>query len=865
MRDIIPLFTILFSSTLIAQHIGYKSFEKNFIDQNNNRNLSEEKGWKWYKRWENFQVQRLKANGELVSDNELYSTLKEHSKTNQAHSRSSSVSWYPGGPSHDYGTNPSSEMNVQVGRVNTIAFHPTDAKTFYVGVAQGGVWKTTDDGENWTPLMDHLPTLRVSDISIDPQHPDTMYACMGDYGYIGVALHTDDRKRHTHYGIGIYKSVDGGANWSETGLNFEQKNADNTLMRRLFVHPEKSDSLVAAGVSGVWVSSDGGDNWTNVLEESISDFEQDPNHPNVLYATGWYDQYSQSGTSAVYKSTDFGRTWTNLQASFIDQGNMERIELAIARSNSNYIYAIVGDIESEIHGIYRSTDGGANWTTQLKHYNYGGDDNFSYIGAQAVYDLAILVDPNNENTIYFGGLVIARSDDGGRSYEFASDYGGTLHPDQHYFDYNPLDQQIYICNDGGVVRTDDLHTNYCDWQSLSNNIQTTSFYRLSVSKNNPEYVIAGAQDNNTHYGDTTNKEWDIISGGDGMECIINPDNDVIYASWQYGALRRSSNGGANWSNISPSSNGAWTTPYLMAPNNENTLYAAYGDVYKSTNKGSNWTKLSDFPNMSNYSRPSPASALAISDDENYIYVAKRIYHSYNEQTSLHVKIGENDWSDITHDNMKDLYITYLNTDSSGEIIWASLGGFEDGEKVYRSNDGGTTWYNESFNLPNLPVNCIIADKKSTNNLVYVGTDRGVYYKNDKLDEWQIYGANLPNVIVSELELNYQSNQIYAATFGRGVWIAPAIDREVAVENFITEIEKIDISVQRNASLSYQFERKEAKKAGRIDVINIMGAKIISQAIETNQKSLKINLPNEGVFFVRYTINDQSKVLKFTAF
>lgn len=840
---------------------GFKTYEQEQI--NNNR--SNEDTPNWLKRWENFQVQRLKANGELINDQELYQTLQE---TQQNYSRvANNVSWYPGGPSHDYGDQAESYKNIQVGRVNTIAFDPYNKNTYYVGVAQGGIWKTTNDAQSWIPLTDDLPTLRVSDIAVDPLQPDTLYACLGDYAYLGVALHTDDRKRHTHYGIGVYKSYDGGSNWSPTGLTFEQIGADNSLMRRLFINPDNNQSLIAGGISGVWTSNDGGDSWTNVLDIQVSDFEQDPNNKNVLYVSNHYNGRLQTGEPAIYKSTNFGQTWTKLNTSSIFEATeTARIEIDVAPSNSNYIYALAGDVDSDVYGIFRSTDGGTTWSTRLKNSSHEGTNSFNNISGQTFYDLALLVDPQDEDRIYFGGLVIAESQDGGQSYEYVSDYGNTLHPDQHLFEYNPLDNKFYICNDGGLVRTDEIHDNYCEWQSLNNHMQTTSFYRLSVAQKHPEFVMAGAQDNNTHYGDTSRQDqWDIILGGDGMECIINPDNDIFYASYQYGNVFRSEGNTQSWRRINPNGEtGEWVTPYLLAPNDPNTVYGAWGDVYRSTNKGDSWTQLTNFSNMNGASNPSPASALAVNKNGSKLYVAKRIYHSYNEPTSLHRSHDSgSSWEDITFPNMEDLYITYLSCSEDGNTLWVSLGGFEDGEKIYRSDDGGDLWQNVSLNLPNLPVNCIITDHRSSENLVYVGTDRGVYYKTDTIQEWVAYGQNLPNVIVGELELNEQSNKLYAATFGRGIWIAPAIEHDTSIG--ICENKKempLNAAYQSN---SIQLNRSDLQEEGKIELIDVMGRKVYSSNWRNAENSIEIPVSTEGVYFIRYQSSKREEILKVKAY
>ncbi|MEM8908584.1 MAG: hypothetical protein AAGD05_12105, partial [Bacteroidota bacterium] len=237
------------------------TLEGHFLEWSQNHDLEQTKGWKWHQRWLNEQVIRSNVRGEMPDHRPLFEAASAlaASKAQQAAQRN--TSWMPVGP-NVHPVVPNDDFFRGMGRINTIAFHPTDPNTFWVGVAQGGVWKTTNSGTSWLPLTDNLPILRISDIAVDPNDPDVMYISVGDYAYLGISLNTTGSKRHTHYGMGVFKTTDGGQNWNPTGLQFDQLGEDASLIRRVFINPANSQELVAAGMPGIWRSSDAGATWT---------------------------------------------------------------------------------------------------------------------------------------------------------------------------------------------------------------------------------------------------------------------------------------------------------------------------------------------------------------------------------------------------------------------------------------------------------------------------------------------------------------------------------------------------------------------------------------------------------------------------
>ncbi|HEX2901713.1 MAG TPA: hypothetical protein VHS96_18525, partial [Bacteroidia bacterium] len=754
-----------------AGPLTFGEFQRNLDEWSRKTDLKAVKGWKWLKRWEDFNAHRMNPDGSLP-DPAVYAVEAQRiADEKAAHAKTGAAdSWLPLGPDN-YATPSYPSWEPGIGRINCIAFHPLDPNTYWVGVAQGGVWKTVNDGQSWTPLTDNLPMLRVSDIAVNAVNPDEIYISVGDYAYFGAGLSLDNRKRHTHYGLGVYKTTDGGVTWNPTGLSVLQTDADFSLTRRVFIHPSNSLLLVAAGTYGIRQSMDAGLTWVSVHDSIIWDLERDPVDPQVLYASTGYRSSLNMGTVSLLKSTDFGATWSVLASGIPGRGAVQRVELAVSRSDHNYVYALAAGMDAGFAGLYRSTNAGLSWSLQSTSPNIlGWDDGFGS-GGQGWYDLALLVDPTNRDKIYTGGINAWGSTDGGLTWDGVSywlnDYGNSLHADQHQFAYNPLNSKYYVCNDGGLYGTNEIEigswsaainiSGYVwptSWTRLSGGMQATSFYRCSTSPGAAGNLLAGAQDNSTYFFD--GNTWLNVIGGDGMECILHPTDPLrFYGSSQYGNIVGTSDGGLSTFGVSwgISETGEWTTPYVMHPHQPNTLFAAYGNLWKTTDAGANWNAISNFPVIPSYGQPNISSALAVANsDPDYIYVAKRFYFAYSEPGALWVTTdGGATWQDRTAGLPDSLYFTYIAVDADDpQTAYVTAGGFVQGVKVFKTTDAGATWTNVSLNLPNLPVNCVLHDPLHPHNPVYVGMDVGVYYFNDTLSAWQLYAQDLPNVIVSEL-------------------------------------------------------------------------------------------------------------------
>jgi photosystem II stability/assembly factor-like uncharacterized protein len=882
--------TLILFSGYSQKNTNFKSVEQRIENAVPKSQLSTKKGWKYEHRWLDEMKKRVAPNGDFYDGAVFYDEAKRVTALKKKQANSKAPGWIPVGPTQ----RASSSLTKAMGRINCIAFHPTNANTWWVGVAQGGVWKTTDAGLNWTPLTDDLPILRISDIAVDPTNPNNIYICVGDYAYMDVALNLDDRKRHSHYGMGVYKTTDGGTNWTPTGLTYQTTQLDGSLMRRVIINPNYPDSLVAAGISGIWSSADGGGTWLQREDSLMWDIESDPNNPYTLFATSGYLKNSQQGTASILKSTDFGNSWTTLNTGIPPTGAALRIEVAVAPTNSNHIYALACNFDKGLYGVYSSLDGGANWNFS----NAGGlnilewYDGFN-TGGQGTYDLSLLIDPTDENTIYTGGVNIWGSSDGGATFDGVSlwyDFAGPgtgLHADQHQFKYNPLDSKFYVCNDGGLVRTSNIQIGSwfdanntpgyvwpTNWEYMSDGMQTSSFYRVGVSEANSGNFSAGAQDNSTYFNN--GGSWSNLFGGDGMNTVLHPTNaNVIYGSSQYGRIMYSSNGGGNSNQMNKpgSEDGEWVTPFMLEPGNNNNLYAGFGNLYSAAPGNNFSTSHSNFSIMPNGGTvPAPISHFNIAQSNTSVmYVAKRIYHSYNQPSELWVTTnGGTNWTNRTSGLPDSLYFTYVDVDDDDPMnAWVTVAGYEAGQHVYHTTDGGVNWNNITYNLPNLPTNCIEHEDNSPYNGLYIGTDIGVYYSNDTMTTWEPYYINLPNVIVSDLNINYTDNVIYAATFGRGVWKTELVPDTSGIITGTEQahLQNLDFNLYPNPNNGIFNIHIEGYSGNtlKLEVVNILGEIVATDELNLVEGSYQGELNYDlgaGMYFLKLTKGKQFKAIRF---
>lgn len=739
MKVIFSLLTVLLSISVNSQEHweDLRDQGANFYDVQaafelewENKEYERGNGYTLYKRWEYFMEPRSFPDGN-INIAKKYVTEWEKRKSKSVTNKSAE-GWEPIGYT-DWETQ---SYNPGNGRVNVVAKDPSIQNRYYAGTPSGGLWRTNDNFNTWVPLTDDLPTLGVSAIVIHPTNSDIIYIGTGD----GDGSDT--------YSNGVLKSVDGGDSWQSTGLSYNL--TTEYLIHKMIMHPENPEVLFAATKQGLWKTTSGGEVWYRVQLGNIRDVEFKPGNPSILYCC----------SGLLYKSIDGGEEFDSAGEGMPSFTSVERMALGVSIDNPNYVYALcVNDNDNGLLGVYRSEDSAETFSLRADSPNILGYpiDGESQ-GGQGFYDLALDVNPNNAENIYTGGINVWKSINGGIDYilnahwYYESDMlYNYVHADIHNIQY--LDGELFVCSDGGVFRSLDGGVSFED---VSAGLQISQFYRFGGYEDDPELFIGGTQDNGSNL--LSNNSWTHVLGADGMEAAIHPQNpNIMYCASQNGGVYGSVNGGDSFSYIAGGIGGdaAWVTPYVLHPEEQGTILIGYDEIWKSTDFGGDFVQTSDFGGA--------ASLRAISYCETNPDV---IYAITN--TRLHKSTDAGDsWSliasGISAYSMTYVYVNPVNADD----VLITCSGFGAGEKVFHSMDGGYSWQNISYNLPNIPVNCSVIDDEDGS--IYVGTDLGIYYWNPELVNWISFNNELPNVIVNELEINNEFGIITAATYGRGIW------------------------------------------------------------------------------------------------
>lgn len=720
--------------------VNFYTVQQSFEEYWEGREVEKGKGWKQFKRWEAYMEPRVYPTGERPSSaviSEVYNWVFNNSL------QADLGQWKPIGPFNGPSLG-------GIGRVNRIAFDPQNHNIVWTGTPAGGLWKSIDGGQNWTTNTDKLTNLGISDIVIHPSNSNIMYIATGD------------RDGGDTYSFGVLKSIDGGNTWQPSGLSHIV--SQQIRINDLYIHPLTPDTLIACTNSGMFRTVDAGATWTSVKNGRYNEIVQKPGDPNTLYVST-----RNSSSNSIYKSTDNGQNWIQINSSILPSSS-RRIELAVTPADSNYVYALYGNTSNGFGGLFRSTDNGNSWTTRatspnLLGWRTNGNDN----GGQAWYDLALAVNPEDKDELFVGGVNIWTSTNGGSSWNLAAHwYGGGgapyVHADIHDLEFQPGTNHLYAGTDGGVYR--DV-PNQHSWDALNNGLNITQYYKFSNAMTDTTHILAGAQDNGTHYKNTTG--WNDVYGGDGMDCAIDTeDPNKIYVSIYYGDFAKSTNGGASYGasfNLPPAGTGNWVTPFLMDPNHPDTLYAGFSSVWRSFNGGASFVTLNSSTGGGN------VDVLAIAPKHSNVIFAGNAHRSY---------VSDNygaTWTQMNHGGGS--YVTGIAAaHNSPDHIIVTKSGYVANDKVFESFDGGATFTNISNGLPNVPANCVVIEDNLVHS-IYVGTDLGVFYRDDNHPNWTSFNYNLPNVIVNELEINYLNKKLRAATYGRGVWESPLFGNLVA--------------------------------------------------------------------------------------
>jgi photosystem II stability/assembly factor-like uncharacterized protein len=653
------------------------------------------------------------------------------------------------------------------GRVVDIAVDPVRADTLYIAAATGGVWRSRDKGANCVSIWPAANPQSMGALLITSS--GTLFAGTGEANPGGGSI--------TYGGGGIYRSQDSGRTWEQVGLG------NSGAIGRLAVDPANPQHLFAAvagplynhgGDRGVYESTDNGTTWTRVLAgdndtTGAVDLAIDPANPNRLFAAMWDhlrqpDLRTYGGVgSGIFRSTDGGATWQRLTNGLPGASStIGRIGLALAPSNPQQVYAIVNQASGFFQGFYKSDDGGDSWS------KFATDGTLS--GAQSSYGWwfgRVWVDPADQMHVFAAGVYLCESKNGGSS--FTGQF--SPHPDHHAMAWDPkVPGRVYLGNDGGTYRSD-VNGSNDQWVAAVSQ-PFTQFYSVDVSEQDASRLVGGAQDNgvNRSYPGTG---WNTYVGGDGLEALIDPVNqNFVYGCSQYGDCIRSTDGGDtgfDFTGSTSSSRRNWLTPLQFDPANPAILYYAGNLVNRSVDRGVHWSVIS--PDLTGgpgrdplYPFGTVTTVAGAKTDPNRILAGTddgRLWFTTN--------LGGN-WTQVTDPDVPGTWVTRVTVDPTNALTaYATFSGFRSGVAlpyILKTTDGGTTWASIVSNLPQAPVNDLVVVGSN----LYVATDVGVFVSSNGGGKWRSAGRNLPNVPVTDIEYRATSNSLYAATFGRGMYM-----------------------------------------------------------------------------------------------
>ncbi len=727
------------------------------------KNLKKEKHWNFYPSdW--FYTQRAFPLKE-ISFEKYFDAIKVKQ---QLLSKSGFTrSWTQIGPSNIGGRITALEVNKKANRI-------------IAGTAAGGVFISEDDGKNWQCTTNEFPSLSIGALEADPNNPDIIYCGTGEANSSG----------DSYPGFGILKSTDGGLSWINSGLQETQHIAE------IEVHPLDSKILYVAAAGplytkdnnrGIYKSADGGLTWAQVLfisdSTSAIDVAVDPSNANVVYAVMWERLRGPalrkfSGlTSGIYKSTDGGESWKILSNGLpVASKYIGRISIAVAPSNPEYIYALYKNSTEKylssnfFGGFYKSTDAGISWVKMPDSKLSSGFSDFGW------YFGLIEVDPKDYNKLYLGEIDLLKTTDGGNKWtNITNSYSGSFdrqHPDQHALWIDPDNTNNLIDgNDGGVFNSIDEGNIW----TKTYNLPITQFYASTIDYLNPVKKFGGTQDNGTVTSFTgKDDDWKMVYGGDGFYCIVDYSNsNIVYAESQYGGLVKSTDGGKSFYlgatyGINYSDRKNWSTPIAMDPVDPKILYYGTYRLYRTKDGAENWNVIS--PDLTRGENGRKGTITCIST--NRLHDDSQIVYAGTDDGKIWVGISpEFNWTDITG-NLPLRYITDVCCDSGNpDYVYVTLSGFNldlSNAHIFKSTDRGNSWIDISGNLPDIPLNSVIADPEN-NQVIYVGGDAGVFYTANSGESWDLLGRELPNSPVFDLNYHVPTKRLIAATHGRSLY------------------------------------------------------------------------------------------------
>ena len=703
------------------------------------------------------------------------------------------------------------------GRIGDVAIDPVQPNTWYVAVASGGLWKTTNAGTTFEPIFDNKPSYSMGCISIDPSTHTTVWLGTGE----------NNGGRHIGFGDGVYVSHDSGKSWGHKGLDKSEH------ISKILVDPRNSNVIFAAsqgplwssgGQRGLFKSTDAGKNWKLVLgpgllsstdkelstdERSkindksytgVTDVVLDPKNPDVMYAAthqrhrNVWAIINCGPETGIFKSIDGGESWNRL-GNGLPGGDMGKISLQVSPQKSNYIYATI-ELPGRKGGFWRSDDWGASWTKT---------DDFVSGGTGPHYYQELWADPHRFGVLYQANNYFMRSEDNGSTWENIE--GRHKHVDNHAVAFHPTDKDFLVVGcDGGVYRSYD----YCKTWLFCPNLPLTQFYKVAVDYDYPFYNIAGGtQDNNSQYGPSRtrnvqgirNSDWQITIGGDGHDTAIDPKNpNIIYAESQQGFLRRFDRSTGESVRIQPqpgpeeeSFRFNWDSPILISPHDNKRLYFGSQFLHRSDDRGDSWKKVSPSlsRNQNRYQLPTMGRVHSI-DGAYDLYAMSQYGNITSVDESPLVEgllyVGTDDGLiQVSEDGGKNwrkterifnvpesFFVNDIKADlHDADTVYACLDNHKAGDYrpfVVVSRDRGRSWTLMNGNLPEKHLCWRIVQDHVDPKLFFLATEYGIFTTLDAGQEWHKLGGGLPTISFRDLEIQRRENDLVAASFGRSFYV-----------------------------------------------------------------------------------------------
>jgi photosystem II stability/assembly factor-like uncharacterized protein len=691
-------------------------------------------------------------------------------------------------------------------RVEAIAVPPGNHGVIYVGVGSGNLWKTENNGLTWTPIFEKQSAFSIGDVAVAPSNPDIVWVGTGE-----------TQPRHSGYsysGTGVFKSTDAGKSWRNMGLH------DTHHIGKVLIHPDDPDIVFVAALGhfwspnderGVYRTQDGGESWEHVLAVSdhtgAVDLVMDPSDPGTLFASAWEavsgEPVEAGEESGIYRSTDGGSHWEEL-SNGLPPGPLGRIGLDVAPSVEGVVYAFVDNWnpspveDREIVGgeVYRSDDEGRSWR------RVNEEDLYPVFGVYGWKFTDIRVSPENPDDLFILGNRAFHSVDGGKTFHRIGEKivrmhdtrGVIMHLDHHEIWIDPLNpDRVLLGNDGGLYQSWDRGES---WLHL-NNIPAAEFYSISLDNSEPYRIFGGTQDNAALYGpghvsieDAIWDPWENVyldqwTGGDSFDTYLDPtDGAFVYYEHQHGAMRRMDitqdsvlTGVAE--SIRPRLRGedepwrsGWYTPFIISHFDPKTVYVGGNRLLKTANRGEDWMPispdLSDLPEGPRGVVPFGTITMVAESE-----LQRGLLYVGTEGGSVWVTHDEGgNWERVGQGLPEKWVSRIIASQHEPDRVFLSQTGFREDDfssYLFRSDDFGVTWTSIVANLPGESVNVIQEDPDSPD-VLYVGTDLGVYVSGDGGETWQSLSAHLPSTPVHDLDVHPRDGELVIGTHGRSVFV-----------------------------------------------------------------------------------------------